>query len=237
MNDPLERAGRELGAALQRELPRLRRRRRVTVLASLITVAIAVPATGAATNWAGLAGGETPLPTQVPDVLRLRLAGARDASGPWRLEVYRAALGGTSGRVGVCVFLSRETGGSGRCVATENVGPLVDAGLDPQVRVAGGIVRSEVDRVEVSIDRNGGGRSRTVALRPKGAPADELARRDLPAGLRSYAVVLAPDEAAVAGVRALDARGRTVVTTGRPAPENPAATATPSPALLEAPSP
>lgn len=232
MSDPLDRVGTELSEALRRELPRVRRRRRVAAVASLLAAAVAVPATGAVTNWAGLAGGETPLPTQVPGELRLQLAGARDEAGPWRLDVYRAALGGTRGRIGVCVFVSRETGGGGRCVATADVGPLVDAGLDQQARVAGGIVRSAVDRVEVTIDRYEGGRSRVVALTPKDAPEGELARRALPAGLGSYAVVLDRDEGSVAGVRALAADGRTVATAGRPAAGNQAIT-TPSPALLE----
>lgn len=236
MSDPLDRVGAELGAALRRELPRVRRRR-AAVTAGVLAVVVAVPAAGAVTGWAGLAGGETPLPTQVPDGLRLQLAGARDEQGPWRLEVYRAALAGTSGRIGVCVFVSRDWGGAGRCVSGADLGALTDAGPDAQSRVGGGIVRADVDRVEVTIDRFDGSSSRVVALTPTPAPAETLKRRGLPTGLGSYAVVLSRDEYTVAGVRALSGDGRTLAVSGSPAPAAPALQPRPSPALAEDPTP
>lgn len=233
--DPLDALGRELSSALRRELPRLRRRRRVTVAATVLALAAAVPATGAVTDWAGLAGGETPVPTQVPPGLRLQLAGAADEGGRWRLEVYRAALGG--GGVGLCVFLSRETGGTGRCTAEGSLGSLVDAGDDPQVRVGGGIVRGPVARVELAVARQDARPGRVVAVTPARAPAAELSARNLPGDLRSYAVVLDREERGVQGVRAVDLAGRTIATSGRAAPAAPRTPSRPSPVLLEEPTP
>jgi hypothetical protein len=148
----LEALGRDLGAALRRELPGVRRRRRMGLVAGLLTVIAAVPAAGTVTDWAGPAGGETPLPTQVRSDLRVVLADGRDARGPWRLEAYRAQVEALDGRVGVCVFLSRRDGGTGRCAPESRLGPIVDTGQDFEVGLVGGVVRSAVVRVEVALE-------------------------------------------------------------------------------------
>ena len=234
---PLDELGRALAAALERDAPRIRRRRRVVAAAVALSVAVAIPAAGAVSGWAGLAGGETPLPTQVPDGLRVGLAGASDARGPWRLEAYRAALAGSGGRVGTCVFATRTSGGTGRCLARGAMGLLVDTGQDPVVAVAAGVVRGAVARVEVTVTRDDGERGRVIAVTPASAPADRLAARDLPADLRAYAVVLDDDERGPVGVRALAPSGQTLAVSGKPAPASPRAPARPTPFAAERPRP
>jgi len=225
----LDALGREMGAALRRELPALRRRRRAAALAGVLAVAVAVPAAGSATEWAGLAGGQTALPTQVRDGLRLQLQAGRDERGPWRLEIYRAKLAGSGGKVGLCVFVSREGGGTGRCLPSARVGRLVDAGQDAMVGVAAGVVRGPVARVEVTLERYDRIGRRVVAAIPAPSPSGALAARGLPEDLRPFAVVARGDETTVGGLRALDADGTTIATSGRPAPSAPRLEAVPSP--------
>lgn len=225
----LDALGRDMGAALRRELPGLRRRRRIAALAGVLAVAVAVPAAGSATDWAGLAGGQTALPTQVRDELRLQLQAGRDEQGSWRLEIYRARLAGSGGKVGVCVFVSREGGGTGRCLPAARVGRLVDAGQDPMIGVAAGVVRGPGARVEVTLERYDRSARRVVAVIPAPAPSRALAARGLPKELRPFAVVARGDETTVAGLRALDADGRTIATSGRPAPAAVGRKAVPSP--------
>lgn len=233
---PLDTLGRDLDAALRRELPVVRRRRRIAAVAGALALAFAVPAAGTVTDWAGLAGGETALPTQVADGLRLPLAGGTDARGPWRLDVYRATLQGAGGRVGMCVFVTRSLGGTGRCLAPDAPGELVDPGRDPQVAIAAGVVRGRVARVEVTLARYDGKHRRVVAVGPSPAPADALQGRGLPTDLRPFAVV-PPPGSVVLGVRALDATDRTLEIAARPAAPAPKVRARPSPIPAPAPRP
>ncbi|MDP2710710.1 MAG: hypothetical protein Q8O56_05790 [Solirubrobacteraceae bacterium] len=228
----LDRLGDQLGTALRRELPAIRRRRRTLLAASLLSIAIAVPAAGAATNWAGLAGGETALPTQVRPELRATVAGGRDAGGRWRVEAYRAAIGGRGSTVGVCVFASRRDGGGGRCVPDDGLGPLtVASGGDVGFAgVAGGVARGDVTRVEVTLQSYERPRARTVvAVTPGRAPRAALRARDLPEDLRPFVVLFTRFASQAVGMRALDEAGRTLAVSGRPAAAAPAARARPSP--------
>lgn len=227
----LDRLGADLGTALRRELPGLRRRRRVTLAASMAAALVAIPAAGAVTNWAGLAGGETALPTQVRAGLRVTLTAGRDERGPWRLDAYRAAIGGSPGAVGTCVFVSREVGGSGRCLATARLGALTiaDSGFGGFTGIVGGVVRDPVARIELTLRPSGGRRVDVRAITPGTAPASTLRARGLPTDLRPFAAVLTQPQREAVGIRALDAAGRTVTVVGRSAPARPGTPAHPSP--------
>lgn len=231
----LDELGVSVGSALRRELPRVRRRRRLVTASVLASVVVAVPAAGTATNWAGLAGGETPLPTQVDAATRATLVSGTDARGGWRVEAYRAELSGRPGTVGVCVFASRRDGGAGRCVPAEKLGPLSAAG-DASVTLGGlvgGVVRDGVTRVEVTIrpyEAGAGRQARVVAVTPAAADAAVLRARDLPGDLRPFAVLVDTAYGGLpVGVRALDADGRTLAVSGRPAPARPQVVAGRSP--------
>lgn len=228
----LDRLGEQLGTALRRELPGVRRRRRALLTAGVLSVLLAVPAAGTVTEWAGLAGGETALPTQVREQLRATLHEGRDDRGRWRVEAYRAKLSSQGATVGVCVFASRRDGGSGRCVPEDRLGALTVAsgGEVGFVGIAGGVVREPVARLEVTL------RSYTqpvlrevVALTPAAAPADALRARGLPDDLRPFAVLFTRVGAETTGIRALDQAGRTVAVFGRPARPAPSVAARPSP--------
>ena len=227
----LDRLGEQIGTALRRELPMVRRRRRALLIAGVVSVLVAVPAAGTVTDWAGLAGGETALPTQVREQLRATVHEGRDERGRWRVEAYRAKLS-SQGGVGVCVFASRRDGGSGRCVPEDRIGALTvasggDVGFEG---IAGGVVRDPVSRVEVTL------RSYTqpavievVAITPAAAPADVLRARGLPDDLRPFAVLFTRLASETTGIRALDQAGRTVAVFGRPARGAPSVAARPSP--------
>jgi len=227
----LDRVGEQLADGLRRELPVVRRRRRVLLAASVLSAAIVVPAAGTATNWAGLAGGQTALPTQVAPQLRATLAEGRDARGRWRVEAYRAAISDLGGTIGVCVFASRRDGGGGRCVPEARIGPLTVAadGNEPFGAITGGVVRGDVRRVEVSLRSYQHRHLRkVVAVAPAAAPRAALRARGLPDDLRPFAVLRA-ELSVVTGLRGVDAAGRTVAVFGRPAPPAPAIAARPSP--------
>lgn len=228
----LDRLGEQLGAALRRELPGVRRRRRALLAAAVLSVLVAVPAAGTVTEWAGLAGGETALPTQVREQLRVTLHDGRDERGRWRVEAYRAKLSSQDAGVGICVFASRRDGGSGRCVPEDRIGALmVASGGDVGFAgIAGGVVREPVARLEVTL------RSYTqpavrdvVAITPAAAPGDGLRARGLPDDLRPFAVLFSRVGAETTGIRALDQAGRTIAVFGRPARPAPSVTARPSP--------
>ena len=228
----LDHVGEQLAAGLRRELPRVRRRRRSALVGGLLSVAIVVPAAGTATKWAGLAGGETALPTQVAPQLRAMLAEGRDARGRWRLEAYRAAISDLQGTVGVCVFVSRRDTGGGRCVRESRLGPLTMAadGDDALSAIAAGVVRAEVTRVEVTLRSQERPRTRgVVAVTPARAPRAALRERGLPQDLRPFAVLLSRLPSEVTGIRALDGHGQTLAVAGQPATAAPAIAARPSP--------
>lgn len=233
----LDDLGTAMGAALRRELPGVRRRRRWLAASAIASVLVAVPAAGTATQWAGLAGGETPLPTQVNAATRATLAAGTDTRGSWRIEAYRAAIGGQPGTIGVCVFASRRDGGAGRCVPTDKLGPLSSAGESSVTLggLVGGVVREAVTRVEVTVRPYEPGRpSGVVAVTP--APADPamLEARDLPQDLRPFVVLVDAQFAGLpVGVRALDAGGRTVAISGRPAAARPQVPARSSPLTVK----
>lgn len=233
----LDELGVTVGAALRRELPRVRRRRRLVTASVLASVVVAVPAAGTATNWAGLAGGETPLPTQVDPATRATLASGVDSRGGWRVEAYRAALSGRPGTVGVCVFASRRDGGAGRCAPADELGPLSSAGESSATLggLVGGVVRDGVTRVEVTVrPYEAGGPTRVVAVTPAVADADALRARDLPADLRPFVVLVDPLSGGLpVGVRALGADGRTLAVSGRPAAARPQVVAGRSPSSVE----
>ena len=228
----LDRLGEQLGAALRRELPGVRRRRRALLAAAVLSVLVAVPAAGTVTEWAGLAGGETALPTQVREQLRVTLHDGRDERGAWRVEAYRAKLSSQDAGVGVCVFASRRDGGSGRCVPEDRLGALtVASGGDVGFAgIAGGVVRDPVFRVEVTLRSYTQPRVRhVVAITPAAAPGDVLRARGLPDDLRPFAVLFTRFGADTTGIRALDQAGRTLAVFGRPARPAPSAAARPSP--------
>ncbi|MCA1569052.1 MAG: hypothetical protein LC798_01775 [Chloroflexi bacterium] len=228
----LDRVGEQLADGLRRELPVVRRRRRTALVGGLLSVAIVVPAAGTATKWAGLAGGETALPTQVVPQLRATLAEGRDARGRWRVEAYRAAISDLGGTIGVCVFVSRRDAGGGRCVRESRLGPLTVAadGDDALSAIAAGVVRGEVTRVEVTLRSQERPRTRSViAVIPAPAPRGALRERGLPQDLRSFAVLLSRLPSEVSGIRALDADGQTLAVAGQPAAAAPAIAARPSP--------
>ena len=225
----LDAYGERLATALRRSAPGIRRRRRVATVTALL-----VPAAGTATDWAGLAGGETALPTQIGGELRVTLSEGRDARGRWRLEAYRAALGQQRGAVGVCVFVSRDSGGSGRCAPGSRLPALNVASASGEPGVVAGTVGAAVARVEItirSLDRTG--RRRVLAVSPAPAPTELLRERALPVTLRSFALALPDRQSDATGIRAVDEAGRTVGRVGRPAPPAPAVRASLSPATFE----
>ncbi len=228
----LDRLGEQLATALRRELPAVRRRRRALLGAAVLSVLVAVPAAGTVTDWAGLAGGETALPTQVREQLRATLHEGRDERGRWRVEAYRAKISSEDGDVGVCVFASRRDGGSGRCVPEDRIGALtIASGGDVGFAgIAGGVVREPVARLEVALRSYRRPVVReVVAIIPAVAPADVLRARGLPDDLRPFAVLFTRFGAETTGVRALDRAGRTVAVFGRPARPAPSVAARPSP--------
>jgi hypothetical protein len=228
----LDRLGEQIGTVLRRELPAVRRRRRALLIAGVLSVLVAVPAAGTVTDWAGLAGGETALPTQVREQLRATLHEGRDERGRWRVEAYRAKLSSQGGSVGVCVFASRRDGGSGRCVPEERIGALtVASGGDVGLAwIAGGVVRDPVSRVEVTLrSYTQPTVSEVVAITPAAAPADALRARGLPDDLRPFAVLFTRVAGETTGIRALDQAGHTVAVFGRPARPAPSVAARPSP--------
>lgn len=228
----LDRLGEQLGTAVRRELPRVRRRRRALLTAVVLSGLVAVPAAGTVREWAGLAGGETALPTQVREQLRATLHEGRDEGGRWRVEAYRAKLSSDGGVVGVCVFASRRDGGGGRCMPEDQIGALTvatggDVGF---AAIAGGVVRDPVTRVEITL------RSYTrppmrevVAVTPAVAPGGPLRARGLPEDLQPFAILFARSGAEIVGLRALDDSGRTVAIFGRPARPAPSVASRPSP--------
>jgi hypothetical protein len=223
----LDRYGERLGEALVDRAPRLRRRRGATALAVVVAATIAVPAAGTVARWAGLAGGETALPAQLPPEARTALLRSTDGRGAWTLEAYRAALGGGDGRIGVCVFLSWASGGSGRCVPADAVPEAIVASTGTERGVVAGVVRDAGARVEVTLRR--GDRSRVVALRPAVAPAAALQDRELPPDLLGFALEVGP-QSEVLGVRVTRADGTTLARVGTPAAPDPAVPAQRSPA-------
>ncbi|PTL59033.1 hypothetical protein [Paraconexibacter algicola] len=228
----LDRLGEQLGDAVRAERRAGRRRRRLVGSVAAAALAVAVPAAGTATEWAGLAGGETPLPVQVADGGRATLAAGVDGRGAWSVEAYRAALSGRSA-VGVCVFTVRRDTGAGRCAPVERLGPLTTS-LDAAAAqgLVGGTVRGPVSRVEVTVTRSVTPTVRVIATTPPAPEADLLRARDLPDDLRAFVVLLGDrDLVGVRGVRALDRRGATVALAGRPAPPAPSAPARRTPAI------
>lgn len=228
----LDRLGDQLGAALRRELPSVRRRRRTLLVTGVVSVLAAVPAAGTATDWAGLAGGETALPTQVREQLRATLDEGRDERGRWRVDAYRAAIGSDGAAVGVCVFVSRRDGGGGRCLPEDRIGALTVAsdGDSGFAAITGGVVRDPVTRVELTLRSHTNARRREViAIAPGRARRAVLRERGLPDDLRPFVVLFTRYGSRTAGIRALDDAGRTIAVFGRPARPAPAVKARPSP--------
>lgn len=227
----LDVTGARLGLALEQRLPEVRRtRRRRSWLAGVAgALIIAAPAAGTATDWAGLAGGETALPTQAAPGLRVTLLDFGEARIGGRLEAYRARLA-DDGRTGLCVFLSGPRGGAGRCVPENEVGDAVLTGGDLLAGGTGGVLRGRAVRAEVTVRDRPGRPARVVAVAPAAAPVRALRARALPEDLRPFAVV---GPLLTVGVRVLDADGRTLAQDGRPAPPRPDLPAQRSPLAVE----
>jgi hypothetical protein len=165
-----------LGEQLERALRERRRARRWLkgrrlVPAVAVAIALSVPALATQVDWADLAGGRTPLPTQAPADQRLTLARGEVHAGAWSVVGYRARLAEAGGRVGTCLFLTTAQGGSGRCVVPERMAALtlIADGQYPAV-VAAGLVVRRADAVELDY---GHGVRRRVRPRPLGGALEK----------------------------------------------------------------
>lgn len=211
----MHRLGHDLESAL-RARPRRSWLRAHPVLAALAALAVlAVPAAGTAIDWARLVNGETALPTQTPPQVRTVLASGRPHEpGAWQLVVYKAALAGqSSGRPGLCAYVTQLDGGTGRCVPASGIRELLVASTSGGFRgPIGGIVSPRAERIELTLSDG-----RRLAVAPQRAGAELLARRGFPRGLNFFIVDAGPfSPTTLAGARVRDAHGNELARSGSP---------------------